>query len=208
MCQKVRTHQIRFKWIAYSRSLPFTLIFPPLPPPRRPSRMYGNKYKLVLQGSVCKLVNKKVSSRNFVNLKGNAMGCFSWSLKGNLEMLKFTQEQIERLELIYPGIKDQILWFENAILPVCSYCTSEDTADVQIGIIGRTINICAATTKFKLINYGPRPGRYFCNTCRRFFDSWPNKIQFSWYLDLASNRMFSLNNYLTTGKICGLFLPG
>jgi hypothetical protein len=85
-------------------------------------------------------------------------------------MLEITLEELDSLELCYPGIKQNILFFENAQLPTCSLCQSEDTADVQIGVIGRTITICASTTKFKLIPNGPRPGRYFCNTCGKFFN--------------------------------------
>jgi len=85
-------------------------------------------------------------------------------------MLKLTPEQIETLESSYPGIKDQIQEFEAALLPACSLCGSTDTADVQVGVIGHTINLSAATTKIKLIPNGPRPGRYFCNTCRYYFN--------------------------------------
>lgn len=85
-------------------------------------------------------------------------------------MLKHSLVSIEGLEKKYPGIKEQILRFENAVLPFCSFCGSGDTADVQIGIIGRTIHICAMTTKFKLIPNGPKPGGYFCNSCNRFFN--------------------------------------
>jgi len=56
------------------------------------------------------------------------------------------------------------------VLPQCPRCGSKDTADVQCGIIGRTINIAAATTRFKLIPNGPAPGKYFCNACDEFFD--------------------------------------
>lgn len=83
--------------------------------------------------------------------------------------IKIPSEQINSMETSYPGIKKDIYRFEDAKLPTCSSCGSVDTADVQIGIIGRTICICAATTKFKLIPNGPRPGRYFCNTCNQFF---------------------------------------
>jgi transposase-like protein len=86
-------------------------------------------------------------------------------------MLKITAEQIESLESSYPGIKEQILRFEIANLPSCTFCKSNDTADVQIGVIGRTISICAATTKFRLIPNRPRPGRYICNSCGKFFNS-------------------------------------
>lgn len=84
-------------------------------------------------------------------------------------MLRTKPEQLNSLEKAYPGIKDTILRFENANLPPCPHCGSEDTADVQVGIIGRTIAICSATTKFKLIPNGPRLGTYFCNACNRFF---------------------------------------
>jgi hypothetical protein len=85
-------------------------------------------------------------------------------------MLKLTGGQIEALESSHPGIKEQIQAFELAVLPVCPRCGSADTADVQVGIIGRTINLNAATTKIKLTPNGPRPGRYFCNACSKFFD--------------------------------------
>ncbi len=60
--------------------------------------------------------------------------------------------------------------FETGTHPVCSHCGSANTADVGCGIIGRTINIAAATTKFKLIVDGPAPGKSFCNTCNEFFN--------------------------------------
>jgi hypothetical protein len=40
-----------------------------------------------------------------------------------------------------------------------------------MGIIGRAISIAAATTKFKLIPNGPKPGKYFCYICDKFFDT-------------------------------------
>ena len=85
-------------------------------------------------------------------------------------MLNFDEEKLDRLEKDYPGIKEQIYRFEDATLPACPRCGSEDTADVQVGIIGRTIAIAGATTKFHLIPNLPKPGTYFCNTCREYFD--------------------------------------
>ena len=85
-------------------------------------------------------------------------------------MLKIANKELVRLEKQYPGIANQIQQFENAVLPQCPRCGSKDTADVQCGIIGRTINIAAATTRFKLIPNGPAPGKYFCNACDEFFD--------------------------------------
>ena len=84
-------------------------------------------------------------------------------------MLKVNQSTLIDLEEKYPGITKQIMRFENAQLPACTNCKSDNTADVQVGIIGRTINIAAATTKFRLIPNGPKPGDYFCNDCGKYF---------------------------------------
>jgi hypothetical protein len=84
-------------------------------------------------------------------------------------MLKVSQEVLKELEERYPGITDNIMHFENAELPACPNCGSEDTADVQVGIIGRTINIAGATSRFKLIANAPKEGDYFCNHCETFF---------------------------------------
>ncbi len=85
-------------------------------------------------------------------------------------MLKIGNKELDRLEKNYPGIGETIRHFEEAMLPVCSRCRSEDTASLQCGIIGRTIHLAGATTKFKLIANGPKPGEYFCNACNEFFD--------------------------------------
>jgi len=84
-------------------------------------------------------------------------------------MLKVDKKELEDMETRYKGIIEQIMRFENADLPSCPHCQSNNTADVQVGVIGRTMTIGAATTKFKLIPYGPKPGRYFCNECRKYF---------------------------------------
>lgn len=85
-------------------------------------------------------------------------------------MLKIDKETLDHMEKGSPGIGETILRFDEATLPVCSGCGSENTADVQCGIVGRTANIAAATTKFKLIANGPKPGKYFCNVCNEFFN--------------------------------------
>lgn len=85
-------------------------------------------------------------------------------------MLKIDKEALDQMEEQHPGIGETILRFEEAALPVCPRCGSENTADVQCGIIGRTIYIAAATTKLRLIANGPKPGKYFCNTCNEFFN--------------------------------------
>ena len=85
-------------------------------------------------------------------------------------MLRIDEETMKRLEIQYPGICESILFFENAELPACPHCGSEDTANVQAGIIGRTISIATATTKFRLVPIRPKPGTYFCNVCKTYFD--------------------------------------
>ncbi len=71
----------------------------------------------------------------------------------------------------YPGITEQLHSFEEAELPSCPHCGSGNTASVQVGIIGRTINLAASTKKFKLVpNVVDRLGKYFCNDCKKFFD--------------------------------------
>jgi hypothetical protein len=78
-------------------------------------------------------------------------------------MLKRDKEFLDYMETQYKGIIEHIMSFENAILPPCPHCQSDNTADVQVGVIGRTIAIAGATTKFRLIPNGPKPGRYYCN---------------------------------------------
>jgi hypothetical protein len=80
------------------------------------------------------------------------------------------KERLNKLENDYPGITDNIMYFEEAELPACTHCGSNDTASVQIGIIGRTIAIVSMTRKFYLIPNGPAPGKYFCRTCKKYYD--------------------------------------
>lgn len=84
-------------------------------------------------------------------------------------MIKVSTDLIDKMEKIYPEIKGQIKWFENLNLPPCPVCAGTDVASVQVGIIGRTIHLALATTKFHLmLNYNGE-GIYYCNTCRKFF---------------------------------------
>jgi len=85
-------------------------------------------------------------------------------------MLKINKETLDHIEKQYPGIGETILYFEKATLPACSRCGSGDTAEAGVGLVGRSINVAAATTKFKLIANGPKPGKYFCNACNEFFN--------------------------------------
>ncbi len=86
-------------------------------------------------------------------------------------MLKVNQETLDKMESQHKGIVSTILHFEEAELPSCTHCGSNNTASVQVGIIGRTIYIATATTKIKLVpNRTAEMGKYFCNQCGRFFD--------------------------------------
>lgn len=84
-------------------------------------------------------------------------------------MLKVSLADLDQFESQYPGIKEAVLRFDAASLPVCSACHSLRTAEVHVGINGRTMTIAAATTKFQLVPEDP-PGRFFCVDCRRYFD--------------------------------------
>ena len=55
-------------------------------------------------------------------------------------------------------------------VPPCTQCGSHDTASVQVGVIGLTIRLAATCRKFKLIGNGPKPGKWFCNSCQKFFN--------------------------------------
>lgn len=55
-------------------------------------------------------------------------------------MLKVDKKTLDHMESGYPGVIENILYFENAILPSCPHCKSDNTADVQVGIVGLTIN--------------------------------------------------------------------
>lgn len=84
-------------------------------------------------------------------------------------MIKITEEVIREMEQQHPGITRTIWYFENMEIPACPTCGSGNTASVQVGIIGRTIYLAAATSKFHLTPNGPKKGEYFCNVCHRYF---------------------------------------
>jgi len=90
--------------------------------------------------------------------------------KSRVNMIKVPNSTIEQMEKAYEGITEQIWRFENAQLPPCPHCGSEDTASVQVGIIGRTMHLVAATTKIHPVPNSPIEGKYFCNACRKYFD--------------------------------------
>ncbi len=84
-------------------------------------------------------------------------------------MLTVPVEVLDSLDQTYPGIKKQILAFDAADLPPCESCGSPDTADIQCGLVGRSINISGCTTKVKLLPNGPGAGYFWCNGCESFF---------------------------------------
>ena len=80
-------------------------------------------------------------------------------------------QQPENMEDSYPDITEQIRRFAEADLPSCPHCGSENTASVQVGVIGRAITIAASTPKVKLVpNAKDKLGIYFCNQCKKYFN--------------------------------------
>ena len=86
-------------------------------------------------------------------------------------MLKVSPEQLESMSQSYPGIKKQVISWEETDCPLCSSCGSANTAVVSVGVVGRSMSIAGATTKIKLVPNGPKPGDYFCNECSKFWES-------------------------------------
>lgn len=84
-------------------------------------------------------------------------------------MLKITEEELKRLDGVYPGFAEMARRFDAADTPACPACGSEDTAEVHVGVVGRTINLAAATSKFKLTANGPKPGEWWCNECECYY---------------------------------------
>ena len=84
-------------------------------------------------------------------------------------MIRKTEDEMTQLESQYPGITEQIWRFEHMDLPPCPVCGSADTASVQVGVMGRTINIGAAATKIHLMLNANGKGIYFCNVCGKQF---------------------------------------
>jgi len=85
-------------------------------------------------------------------------------------MRKIDNQTVMRLESQYPGIGEQIDRFETTVTPACRHCQSADTAEVQVGIIGRIIAIAGATSRIHLIPDGPKPAAYWCYPCRTYYD--------------------------------------
>jgi hypothetical protein len=77
----------------------------------------------------------------------------------------------ENIEDEYPDITEQIRRFAEADLPSCPHCGSENTASVQVGMVGRAITIAESTPKVKLVpSAKDKLGSYFCNVCGKYFN--------------------------------------
>lgn len=85
-------------------------------------------------------------------------------------MLRITPLELARKDDAYPGLAAYVHALEANPLPPCPHCQSADTATVQYGIVGRSLSIAAATTKFRLHPNPPAPGKLYCNTCAQYFD--------------------------------------
>ena len=89
-------------------------------------------------------------------------------------MLRYSEKQLQRVEANYPGVRESIEHYEAMDIPVCPSCSSDDTALIQVGLIGRTMAIAGGTTKFKLIPNRSKPKwnkMYFCRACEETFGS-------------------------------------
>ena len=88
-------------------------------------------------------------------------------------MLNISEAGLDSLDKSHPGIKKSILEIEAKVLPACVHCGSDDTASVGMGLVGRSMRMAGAPTKYHLIPGGPRPGEFFCNSCREYFNVVP-----------------------------------
>lgn len=66
--------------------------------------------------------------------------------------------------------KEQYRRFTDLEVPPCGFCGSPDTASVQVGVVGITIQLAATCRKFRLIPNGPKPGTWYCHACKQYFD--------------------------------------
>jgi len=90
-------------------------------------------------------------------------------MRGAIEVMKtMDDDSIRELEEQYPGFRRSLDAYESADLPPCPMCASTTTSRVITGLIGRTINLAAATTKVKLVPNGRR-GDFHCEACDHFF---------------------------------------
>src|SRR5262245_45554430 len=87
-------------------------------------------------------------------------------------MLKVDEWWIRQVEEQYPGFRATLEHHESLLMPRCPTCSSDATAKVMCGVVGRTMHLAAATTKVKLVANG-RPTDYFCTSCESLFPGEP-----------------------------------
>lgn len=83
-------------------------------------------------------------------------------------MPKVDEEWLRQVEERYPGNRRSIDYYEGLDLPPCPVCGSDNTAAVSAGVIGRSIHLCAATTKIRLLP-NMVPEDYYCWACELYF---------------------------------------
>ena len=69
-------------------------------------------------------------------------------------MLKLNKTDLNHLESQHPGIVKTIQEFDEALLPGCPNCQSDDTAKVNCGIVDA---IHSAEIKLPIRSFGARP---------------------------------------------------
>jgi|CZCB01.1.fsa_nt_gi hypothetical protein len=84
-------------------------------------------------------------------------------------MKKLSSDEINTMNLLYPGLANQVEQYECMVIPSCPLCSSSNTAKVVVEITGRTMSLTRATTKIHLIPNSPRGQRY-CYECKSYFD--------------------------------------
>ena len=83
-------------------------------------------------------------------------------------MFKVGEDRLKSTKASHPGFIEMVNHFENADIPICPFCGSNDTATVNVGIIRLTMYLTMATTKFHL-RANERPGDYYCNACKKYY---------------------------------------
>lgn len=84
-------------------------------------------------------------------------------------MFTITEQHLKRLNGVHPGFAEIARRFDSAHTPACPDCVSDNTTAVHVGAVGRAIELAAATTRFKLLVSGPKPGEWWCNVCERYY---------------------------------------
>jgi hypothetical protein len=80
------------------------------------------------------------------------------------------KKQEIKIEQTYPGVTEQIDRYQKDEPSSCSHCGSANTANVMVGIMGRSITIAAETGAKLVPNVEDRLGTYWCRNCKKFFD--------------------------------------